>query len=104
PVLFPETDQRFDIICQPLLFLRLFPVYPGSIIVLTIHIIVSILRICELVSGQNTRRPLSHQKQEKCIAHLLLSEFYNRFFSCRTFYSAVPAVIVVRSIMIILAI
>ena len=75
----------------------------GSII-LVIRIIVTELGITELVTAVDQRGSLRHYSQGKSVLELAFSEFQYVLFAGNSFISAVPAVVIIRTVYTVLSV
>ena len=66
------------------------PVYPAGLVILTIGIIISALRIPKFIPCQNKRSSLTQKQHEECIAQLLFPQLLYLFFLRRAFFPAIP--------------
>ena len=86
------------------MFFQSAPVKPSHRIILTIDVVVPFLRIAEFVPGQDARCSLRKQQQEECISCLILPKLCYRLLPGRPFRPAVPAVVIIRSVLVLLSI
>jgi len=101
---FADGDQPFDKSKKFLFPFQFPPVQPSRQIILAIDIVVTLLGIGKFIACQNAGRPLRQQHKGERVLHLPVAQFQDAFFSCRPFCPAVPAEIIVRSILVILPI
>ena len=93
PVFLSEGDQTPYKIGQILGCLFPAPVYPGKLAVVAVGIVVSLLRISDLVAGQQHRGPLGQQHHGKGVFHLPLAQLQDASLPGRALRPAVPAVV-----------
>ena len=95
-----EADQLLHIEIKRIIFFPLAPVYPANRIVLTIGIIISFLRIIKFIPCQQTWRSLCCKEQHIGIFYLVFPQSDNVLFSARSFCTTVPAIIIIRPVLI----
>ena len=100
-MLFTKCNGILYKLKQSLILLQPLPVDPAHRIILTIRIIISILRISDLISAIDHRHTLTQQHHKKRISHLTLPHLSDIHFSARAFHSTVPGIIIAASILII---
>ena len=101
---FTECNQFFYKIMQFFLLFQSPPICPSYRIILTVYIIITFLRISKLISCKHTRSSLCQKEQEKCIKYLMIPQFHYCLFPARSFRPAIPAIIIIRSILIMFTI
>src|ERR1700678_1827941 len=94
-------EETKDVLIRP----KLAPVQPSRFIVLVVGIVVSKLRVQELVPSPEHRSPVREHQQAAEVLDLLASQReHSRWRSFIPFVSTVPAVVVVRTVLIVVAI
>ena len=101
---FAELDKLLHIIGDIRKLSGIGPAHPSHRVVTAVGIVVAVLCVAEFIAGVNKRYALREQTIGKSIFYLLLSEFIRLFPLRRTFQSAVPAVILVGTIVVVLAV
>ena len=101
---FSKGDQSFHKSKQIFITFLSSPVQPCGLIVLTIHIVIPILCVSKLISRQNAWCSLRKQKQKKSILHLIFAKCHHTSFSAWSFRTAVPTVIIIRTVLIALSV
>ena len=96
----PELYQALYMKEQRIVCLEPAPVHPGSLVVLAVDVIISLLRIIKFISGQDTGSSLRRKQERERILHLVFPQRHDRLFPARPLRAAVPAVIKIRSVLI----
>ena len=84
-----EVEEVFLLVGQ-------LPVQPGDFVVLAVGVVVAVLRVAELVAGEQHRHAWREQQRRQEVALLPLAQLDDRRIVGRPFDAAVPAVVVVR--------
>ena len=71
-LLLPDVRRSADEIEKPFLVVVQIPIEPGQFVVLTIRVIVALLRVAELVTGEQHRHALGQQQGRDQVALLPL--------------------------------
>ena len=80
------------------------PVQPGELVVLAVGVVVAVLRVAELVAGQQHRHALREEQRGDEVALLPLAQRDDVRVVGRPFGAAVPAVVVVGAVAVVLAV
>src|SRR6266851_591929 len=99
-----ESSQEAGQIAQLLLFRSQLPVDPGDLTVLAIGIIVSLLRLADLVPGQQHRHPLRKQQGRQEISLLSLAQFLDSRVVGGSFGAAVPTQVIIGPVAVFFAV
>ena len=103
-VLFPQPGYGADKLMEIFMLFQVIPVEPGDLIVLTVGIVVALLRVQELVSGQNH----GHAPAEEEDRHGVLRQLFPEGKDTRIFGfslgAAVPAAVVIGPVRIVPAV
>src|ERR1700739_142785 len=102
---FPERDHLFEETKNVLIRLELGPVKPTEFVVLVIGIVVAELCVQELIASPEHWYAIRQQKQTAEVLHLFPAKRHDvRRYSFMSFMTAVPAVILIHSILVVLTI
>ena len=100
-----EGDHALEEAENILIGLELRPIEPSRDVVLVIRIIIAKLRIQEFISGSKHRGSVRQHKQAEEVLHLLPVQRQHLGRGARiTLMSAVPAVVLVHSVLVILSV
>src|ERR1700751_1506585 len=103
-MLLTELDHSLPEAQQSRISLDTAPVKPADLIVLAIGVVVALLRIPNLIAG-NEHRHSAGQEQNRCkVTNLPLPQVFNSGIVRHTLHSAVPAQILIRAIVVALTI
>ena len=97
----PDIDHRADKVKKGPLLVGDIPIQPGEFIVLTIGIVIALLRMADVVSGQNHRHTGGQEQGGDKVSFLLRTQRVDRRIIRRSFGPAIPAIIVVGAILIV---
>ena len=103
-MLFAESDHKLEKLEKVAVFVQITPVEPGDLVILTIPVIVSVLGIAELISGEEHRcSPAAHEHRAGIADHAVTE---NQHFLIIGFslHTTVPASVVVAAVRVVPAI
>ena len=97
----PEMDDGAHKVAKGLLLLGQLPMQPGEVVVLAIGIVVALLRMAELVTGQEHGHALRQEQRSDEVALLLPAQGIDGGIIRRPLGAAVPTVVVVGPVLVI---
>ena len=100
-MLLSESDHILNKFKMVLVGPQIIPVQPGDLAVLTVSVVIAVLRVGELITGQDHRRPAAAHEYCHRVAHHLLPERLNDRIICMSFHAAVPASVVIGAVCIV---
>src|SRR5262245_14386289 len=100
----PQMYQGAHEITPRLPLLSQLPVEPGQRVILAIGIVIALLTMAELIAGEEHRYPLRQQQGGHEVARLLPTQGLHGRLIRRTLNATVPAIVVIGSILVVLAI
>ena len=83
---------------------EMFPADPADLVVLAIGVVVAVLRVADLVAGQDQRQALRQQQAGELVLAKLAAQRHDRGIVGRAFMAAIVAVVVVGAVAIVLAV
>src|SRR5204862_534976 len=86
------------------LLAEIVPIDPAGLVVLAIGVVVAVLRIADLVAGQQQGRALREEKAGELVLAQLPAQRNDRGIAGRAFMAAIVAVVVVGAVAIVLAV
>src|SRR5262249_26756775 len=103
-LLLPDTDRCADEVEEALRSLVELPVEPAELVVLAIRVVVPLLRVAELVAGQQHRHALREQHRGDQVPLLALAQADDFGIVRRALDAAVPRVVLVDPVSVLLAV
>ena len=99
-----ELDDFLEEVEEVGILLQVVPVEPGNLVVLTVGVVVTPLRVAHLVAREHHGNALAGHQHRDGILDLLVAQVVDALIVAFTFPAAVPAVVTVLTVAVILAI